>query len=666
MSIIEVLNNLPPFSFLTAQEKQYLLQNSSTITFRKNAVVCRPDDQLYDFLFIVIEGYVSVNIKNRVRGYIYAPSYFGELAVFFSQPRAATIIAQHLVKCLIIQGKFIRSLVSKNPIFRYSFATVLKDKQRIFLDYQTFQAKLIDNKEKVNFALRELLPFYKKLEPVLHQGSTTTEIDFSALFYVVDRIGFDITGTSSLCISEDLSQSFMEIKNVLGNVLSTERKKYSYNIQPGKVLVLLRDDVSDLINLITKLCLYLIEAQKILNRISGSIKSVALLTKYYLGKNLNISEEEVSNALPFSARELAELKKGFGKKYLKKLYEIVSQQGDIAVQFMPTPVRYYAISSELWINQIRNFLTEHFDQEDLSRRKIHLISSNVHSVRNCLSVWLHQHSKEIVSWAHQHFSDSCNLIDVDQLYVASNMWFKKFPDKSAERKKEDEKQGIYFLEDTCLTGISVTVVDLQKLNKEIDPLLKHAKQNDIIINIDYAYGRQAEIILRCLILLFNTNISSISILGKAGGMQGERGDLLLPDKIMLQEKDDFVYSINQDVSLYDFERLNWQHDIFKGGLLTVNGILMQSKTLLKFYHMFWNIVGLEMEGGYYMRVIHTAKLYGSLDPKVKIRFMYYLSDIPLDPKKNLFVRMSVNEGIPAVYTITRCVLQKILDSDDSK
>lgn len=660
----KILDQLPPFSFLTLKERESLSASSTLTSFNRGEIICQPSDSDYDHLYIVVKGLVSVNINNKIKGYIHAPSYFGELSVFFSQPRGATITAENYVECWRVEGNIVRNLINENSSFRYSFATILKDKQNIFHDYQTFLARLIDKKKQLNFSMRELLPLYKKLQPILHHGCNYAEIDFSALSYVVNRIGFDITSASTICLSEDLRVTFREIKNVLKNEASRFNKKYSFNIHPGKILVLLRDDTSDFINLITKLALYLIEVNKIFNRISHSIPVVTLLTKNFFGKNHVIPEEKIIATLPFTNHEIIELKKIFGKNYLKKLYEILAQQGDISLQFLATEVRYYAISPELWINQINNFLIKHFDEQDLSERQIHIISSNVHSVRNCLSSWLHNHSDEIISWTTLNSPLSDELESpADQLYASYNSWFKHFPEKIDERENDDEKNGIYFLQDTCLTGINVTVIDMKKLGNNIDPYLIKKKSKDIIINIDYAFGRQAEIILRRLVLLFNRRISSISIFGKAGGMLGKRGDVILPNKILLQEKDDVIFDVDQDVTDKDFANFDWYRDIYKGGLLTVQGTLMQSRTLLMYYQLFWDIVGIEMEGGYYMREINSAKLYGFLNNKIKIRFVYYLSDIPLAPEENLSVRMRLDEGIPAVYTITRCVLQKIFDSE---
>lgn len=59
---------------------------------------------------------------------------------------------------------------------------------------------------------------------------------------------------------------------------------------------------------------------------------------------------------------------------------------------------------------------------------------------------------------------------------------------------------------------------------------------------------------------------------------------------------------------------------------------------------------------------------GLLSENVDTRFLYYVSDIPLDASTSLSTSMSAFEGIPPLYATTRCILDcifKALDSDSS-
>ena len=77
--------------------------------------------------------------------------------------------------------------------------------------------------------------------------------------------------------------------------------------------------------------------------------------------------------------------------------------------------------------------------------------------------------------------------------------------------------------------LQVNLIDLSKLDpKCIDSSLRDyvcqrqeqqpgaKKKRRLLVNIDYAFGRQAGDVLCCLILLFGHAIRSVNVLGKAG------------------------------------------------------------------------------------------------------------------------------------------------------
>jgi hypothetical protein len=162
-----------------------------------------------------------------------------------------------------------------------------------------------------------------------------------------------------------------------------------------------------------------------------------------------------------------------------------------------------------------------------------------------------------------------------------------------------------------------------------------------------------------LILLFGRQIRSVSVFGKSGAVVGQRGDLLLADQFIMQSSNAFYTVLNNDLSAED---LRFDRPVHHGTLLTVLGTVMQSNEMLRYYRTFWNVIGMEMEGSYYLRELHHARMNGLLDPDVKSRFAYYTSDTPLEKDSSLSTKLSPQEGVPAVYAITRAILDRIFAS----
>jgi CRP-like cAMP-binding protein len=661
---MDVFNQISPFDYLTAEEKSMLRANSQMIHFQNQEVICDPDLEDYDWLYLLIRGQVSVSIGGEIIGYIYAPSYFGELSVLFDQPRHAKITAVHSVSCLRIKGEDIRSLLKENLSFYYAFSSSLRYKQQIFSAFQLFLNVIHDKKRQKTFALHELLPLYKNLHPVLHQGLTKKTIDFPALQYALSKLPREITSSSLVVLAEYLPEPYEHLHETLISKSSQVHRKYSCPILPGKILVLLRDETTDYIDTVTNLCLYLIEANKIREKILFK-HIVASLSHFYSHPSCSNKEKrQLIKSLPFSDHEKELLSKTFGPDWLKRLHEIVAQSGKMTVEVITPDIRYYALASEIWIRQIKEALDRFWGVNILNEDiEFHIISSNTHSVLNCLSSWIQNKRDEILAWAKSQELDVIPISEPnDQLYAAAKKWLEAYPEELALRSQANAQNGIYELADSSYTGIKVTLIDVTKLG-DIDPHLQsslNTTKKKIIINIDYAFGKQAKVIIRNLILLFNRKIASISVFGKAGAIVGNRGDILLPHTMTLQDNDEFYPIFNQDLTETDLADIGWQKPVHQGGMLTVSGTLMQSREMLLFYKLFAGIIGFEMEGSYYLQEIRWARIQKLLQDNIALRFAYYISDVPLSAHTNLSVRLTISEGVPPVYAITRAILKKIL------
>lgn len=661
--LIGLLNRIFPFSYLTLKEKQDLIQNSQFVNFEKGDMICEANstDDI-DRLFLLLEGNVKVIVNKNIIGKIESPSYFGERAVLFNQARKADIQAQNRVNCMIIDGDTLRKHIHTNINFRYSFSSILRHKHKLFGNYDGFIHLLMQMKDEKRFFVLELLEDYKLLLPSLHSRCTDEAIDFSVLSYVISRFPQQLHILNELILVLDLPSQYESIKDKISITAVVQSKRSFYEILPGRILVVLRDDLTDYIDIMTKLCAFLVESTKIRERLLSKPSSIQLLTKhYYADQTEKIKCKKKIGELPFSANELKALKSLYGQALFDRLYENFYQNSEIQVRTSFTKVRYYSDRSELWIEQIVKLMTTGFSELFLSGEyNIHIVSSNTHSVLNCLSPWVHLNANTMVD--RSEYAELSN--PTDQLYAGIKKLIKNNPDLKRERASIEKEHGIFHLDNSNLKSIEVDVIDLGRLTKNIDPDLAEidACKKSILFNIDYAYGKQAESIIRNLILLFGNKIKSISIFGKAGCLIGEPGELIIPNSFIMQEND-AVYPIKQaDISAQDYINMGWDRAIHHGTMLTVLGTLMQNAEMLRFYQLFWNTTGLEMEGGYFLQEIHRSIMQNLIDPDVLLRFAYYISDTPLNATKTLASKLTVEQGLPPVYAITRTILKKIMES----
>ena len=132
-------------------------------------------------------------------------------------------------------------------------------------------------------------------------------------------------------------------------------------------------------------------------------------------------------------------------------------------------------------------------------------------------------------------------------------------------------------------------------------------EKPVIFVMDYAFGEQAYETIDELLKPFKDkkksakylNIASISIMGKAGILDGGKGDLMIPSAHIYEGTAD-NYPFKNELCTKDFEGYGLK--VFEGTMVTVLGTSLQNKDILKFFHQStWNVIGLEMEGVHYQK-----------------------------------------------------------------
>jgi hypothetical protein len=184
----------------------------------------------------------------------------------------------------------------------------------------------------------------------------------------------------------------------------------------------------------------------------------------------------------------------------------------------------------------------------------------------------------------------------------------------------------------------------------------------VIIVMDYAFGAQAFELMENLLKPYsygNTtvfmNIRSLAIMGKAGTLEGNKGDIMLATAHVFEGTSD-NYIFENDLQQHDFDT---SVDVYTGPMVTVLGTSLQNRDVLQKFQTDWKTIGLEMEGGHYQRAISAAFIKDNISNDVKLRYAYYASDNPLKTGHTLAAGAMGKEGIKPTYMITKVLLQKI-------
>lgn len=319
------------------------------------------------------------------------------------------------------------------------------------------------------------------------------------------------------------------------------------------------------------------------------------------------------------------------------------------------------IYGEKWAYHIKSTLLK----ANLWDRPLHIISANPHSIMNCL--YAHAALKDI-------FKVQNNMIDVaTELSKASNANLR------SSVKKFAEANGMINLPDNSGTNLHVQIFDtaqipLDTISAEIKINQSFVQKNKpVLIVMDYAFGEQAYETMDELLkpLKINEekellmNVVSISIMGKAGILKGEKGDLMIPHSHVFEGTAD-NYPFQNEFKKEDFEGNGLE--VNEGSMITVLGTSLQNKDVLQYFsNSSWDAVGLEMEGAHYQKAIQAESVVRkNISKDLIVRYAYYASDNPLVTGSTLASGSLGLVGVKPTYLITVKILDKILGVRETK
>lgn len=661
----ELINRVFPFRFLSVEQQGVLAAELEPLRFDDGTAIIRQGDVADGGVYIIGAGSVRVEDPARgiVVGRIEAGHYFGEWEALFDVRRVYSIVAEAGCTCYRFSFETFLHLIEQSRSFAQSLATILRDKQGIFQAFERFLAEIRRDVGQGFININKLLPLYRALEPALHSGAKSPDtIDFPALAYAIRRLPANVSRTPAYLLTYELPETFRNPSLHFERVDTDARRRAVWSVLPGKNLILLRNGLSDLLDFTTCLCLYANEAKKLRRRLQ-SADSLERLHELFGSAPAAI--EPALCDIGFSDGEAADLVRLWGAEAPRRLYEITCHREMISIAVRHPLNNYNTRRAEQWTTHVSSTVRELLDLSPGQMHEdypVHIVSSNTHSVTNVLSPWVHRRRAEVVAWAesvgHPLAAEEFALDD-DRLYALLRDFSEADPEHGSRRAKEDASAGIVTMAKTASTGIAVQLVDLSRLPAGVgDDALEVTEHEGLLVNIDYAFGEQAQHILHHLLLLFGRRIRSVSFFGKAGALVGERGGVIVPDAF-LEQLEDRVVEVDNSAQTDALSRV---FEVNRGTMITVAGTLLQNRLMLTYYRRLWNCIGIEMEGAHYLREMLTARSQGLVRPDVPTSFLYYVSDLPMRSGRGLTRALTPMEGVPPLYAITRSVISGVLDA----
>lgn len=513
------------------------------------------------------------------------------------------------------------------------------------------------------------------LRPEIYGSISEEKAELEGLLYVIDRLPQGIEECTFINLTSDEGYANSHFKPII----PPKRRRNCYRIDDEQMNIEITRGRSEIYDILTHLTFLFVESHKISNRVlideQGTttrdwikLEKAVLKSSKLDQKEREIAVTHTANILGRTFNELMSIYDSFSiPTQPERFLHIVYWLGKLAIEetvnnnkrtvtFSPVLRERlgHHIHGEIWADNIKNVLKSN----NLLDREIHVISANMHSVMNSL----------FMPQALKTFAAKKDIFDVYQALSQK--------ENKALRNKVEKvalQNGMIYIPDNSGANIDVQIfdtskIDFSKLDIDVDrEKVSKTSELPVIIVMDYAFGEQAyetmdELLKPLKVGATNThlNVASISLMGKAGILEGKKGDIMIPSAHIFEGTAD-NYPFKNELSKAELEGNDI--DVYEGSMITVLGTSLQNKEILKFFfNSTWNVIGLEMEGAHYQKAIQAAsKVRGNIGPDVKVRYAYYASDNPLETGSTLASGGLGTSGVKPTYLITRQIIKQIFN-----
>ena len=499
--------------------------------------------------------------------------------------------------------------------------------------------------------------------------SIPNKIELDGLLYVLDRLPEGIEECSFIHLTSD--EGFD--KGSFEPIVPKKRRRNCYRIDEHQMNIEVLLGRSEIYDILTHLTFLYLEADKIRNigfdlenegrakRTWNIIEEVAKGEKKYSRKEKEVALIHLSSFLGRTFDETLNAYNNFGDdKNPDRLFKIIYWLGQISLEdwkenrereiyfsaILQERVGHH-LFGERWANKIKKVLVEN----DLHMRPLHIISANMHSVKNMIFANDALNKKGTKEVDYKLFADISNKKELQEKVLDHAM-----------------KEGMIYIDDNSGSNIDVQIIDLAKteLKNTVFANQKY-KGDDVILVFDYAFGEQAFEVMDELLRPYEVNgevymmkVKSVSIMGKAGILTGGKGDIMIPTSHIFEGTAD-NYVFENALKATDF--VDDEIKSFEGPMITVLGTSLQNKDILSYFMTTsWKAIGLEMEGAHYQKAIQVAsKIRHHISPDLFVMYAYYASDNPLETGSTLSSGGLGLTGVKPTYMITHKIIEKILE-----
>jgi CRP-like cAMP-binding protein len=129
VSALDVLSTVPLFAGLSRRQLRKLVKHTEVDRYEPGALIVKEGGRTTT-LFVVLEGSAKVRRGGRTISHRGPGEFFGEISMIDGRPRAASVIAETAMQCVVVPKDSVRRLVISEPRVAWSLLESLATRLR--------------------------------------------------------------------------------------------------------------------------------------------------------------------------------------------------------------------------------------------------------------------------------------------------------------------------------------------------------------------------------------------------------------------------------------------------------------------------------------------------------------------------------------------------------
>ncbi len=338
----------PPLMYLSNADSATLVAESTIECIRPETWFIKLKDpkDMYDAFFIV-KGEAYVFNETGYLEMLPKGTFFGVDGALFHQRSHAIKAGEDLV-VMRIPPEVLMKYLKKDAKLTLNLARNMLLKQNVLEGLNKFKNYVRQLRSGGLFDRNMLVKYYRGMHSALHPMCESTSLDVDAWLYANRRLPQNVTSTLVFFVTTKCPEILSHPDVALVSVKTSSRPRQIFQTMPGKCVAILRDLDTDLFDLVSNLCIHIVECEKLIRK----LKSPVLFRDMLIHRNDQDKVLSILRTTELTPEEIVGLGRIWPDNLGEHLVNILMHYNDFSMSILSPQSHLKLDAIELWIKKL--------------------------------------------------------------------------------------------------------------------------------------------------------------------------------------------------------------------------------------------------------------------------------------------------------------------------